>query len=289
MRKAPPLLVILLLALAGVCVFLFVQNRQTGEDYRALQKQSETTNSRYDQALEDIGTIQDSLDAIVLTTDAKGMKSSSLNAERRLSPNRGDAALERASELRAGIQRARDRIRTLEQRLGLSGAKVSGLEHMLKRLKQDLATKELQVARLTGQVDSLQSSVAGLAATVEQSAVRISEQEGTLEERRRELSTIYYVVGTRRELLNAGIVAARGGLFGFGKTLQPVPEVNEARFQAIDTDQQTSIPVAARRPRVLTAQPTSSFRFEAVEGQFELRIVDVRAFRTVRRLVVVTD
>ena len=289
MRKTPPLLVILLLAVAGVCVFLFVQNRQTGQDLRELQKQSEATNSRYDQALDDIGTIQDSLDAIVLTTDARGMKSSSLSAERRLSPNRGDAALERASELRAGIQRARDHIRELEQRLGNSGAKVSGLERMLNRLKQDLAAKELQVARLTGQVDSLQTSVAGLAATVEQNAARISEQDATLEERRRELGTIYYVVGTRRELLKAGIVVAQGGLFGFGKTLQPVPEVNEARFQAIDTDLQSSIAIAARRPRVLTAQPTSSFRFEAVDGQFALRILDVRAFRTVRRLVVVTD
>lgn len=288
MNKTSPLIVILLLALAAVSVFLFVQNRSADQSLRSLRAEQQSTTSRYDQALDDIATIQDSLNAIALAEDGSPMKPSSLSAERRLSPNRGDEALERVAELRAGIERARDRIRQLEQRLGASGAKVAGLERMVARLKQGLAEREQVVARLTGKVDSLQTSVAGLTSTVQENEARLRTQEATLEERRRELGTVYYVVGPRAELLKAGIVVATGGLFGFGKTLQPAPDVNEGRFQALDTDQQTTLSIPAVRARVITAQPASSYHLEPVNGQLELRILDAREFRKVRRLVVVT-
>lgn len=289
MNKTSPLLVILLVAFAAVSVFLFVQYRGKAASLAALQAQDESARVRYDQALDDIATIQDSLSAITLAEDGTPMKSSALSAERRLNPNRGDEALERVSELRAGIARARDRIRQLEQRLGASGAKVAGLERMITRLKQGLAEKESIVARLTGQVDSLETSVAGLTTTVQANESRIREQETTLEERRRELGTVYYIVGSRAELLKAGIVVASGGLLGFGKTLQPAPNVNEARFQSLDTDQQSSITVAAPRARVVTAQSASSYQLVPGNRQLELRIVDVREFRKVRHLIVVTD
>lgn len=287
MQKTSPVLVILLVVFALASAFLFIQNRTNSATLRALRTEQDNTRAQYDRALDDIATIQDSLSAIALD-DAGSMKSSSLRSERALNPNRGDEALERVAELRAGIQRAKDRIRRLEARLGESGAKVAGLERMLTRLKQNLSEKERTVARLTGQVDSLQTSVAGLTSTVQANESRIRDQEAALEERRRELGTLYYIVGTRDELVKAGIVVATGGFLGLGRTLQPAPNVNEARFQALDTDQQSTITVPAARAQVITAQPASSYQIVPVEKQLELRITDVREFRKVRHLIIVT-
>ncbi|MEQ1833811.1 MAG: hypothetical protein ABL977_12210 [Candidatus Eisenbacteria bacterium] len=287
MRKTSPLIVILLIVFAAASAFLFIQNRTNSATLRALRTEQDNTRTQYDRALDDIATIQDSLSAIALD-DTGPLKSSALRRERALNPNRGDETLERVAELRAGIQRAKDRIRRLETRLGESGAKVAGLERMLTRLKQNLSEKERTVAQLTGQVDSLQTSVAGLTSTVQANESRIRDQEAALEERRRELGTLYYIIGTRDELVKAGIVVATGGFLGLGRTLLPAPNVNEARFQALDTDQQSTITVAAARAQVITAQPASSYQLVPVEKQLELRIVDVREFRKVRHLIVVT-
>lgn len=289
MRKTSPLFVILLVLLAALSVFLFVRYRSTDTALQAMQSEQQTTRARYDRALDDIATIQDSLGAIVLGDDAGTMKSTALRSERRLTPDRSDEALERVAELRAGIGRARDRIRQLEKRLRDGGVKVAGLERLINRLKQALADKERTVIRLSGQVDSLQTSVAGLTTTVQAHESRIRDQDTVLEERRRELVTVYYVVGTRDQLTKAGIVIATGGFLGLGRTFQPAPDLNEARFQALDTDQQTSVTIAAGKARVLTAQSTSSYQLVPAGGQLELQILDVREFRKARHLIILTE
>ena len=135
MRKTSPLFVILLVLLAALSVFLFVRYRSTDTALQAMQSEQQTTRARYDRALDDIATIQDSLGAIVLGDDAGTMKSTALRSERRLTPDRSDEALERVAELRAGIGRARDRIRQLEKRLRDGGVKVAGLERLTANLR----------------------------------------------------------------------------------------------------------------------------------------------------------
>lgn len=288
MQKTTPILYVAILLLAGATAVLFMQNRRGTENLRAAQAEEQTTRSRYGQALDDIATIQDSLNAITLTDSSGTLRPSSLTAEQRLSPNRGDEALARVAELRAGIQRARVRIQALEARVKSSGAHIAGLERMVARLKTGLADKEAMVAALSSRVDSLQTHVDGLTATVAQNQTVIATQDSTLEERRRELGTIYYTIGKRTDLLKSGVVVARGGLLGMGKTLDPSGTVNEASFQSIDTDQQTVIPIPAAKARVLTPQPPTSYTLEPVEGHLQLRIIDAHEFRKVRHVVIVT-
>jgi hypothetical protein len=158
----------------------------------------------------------------------------------------------------------------------------------VKQLKQGLAEKEQLVARLGGQVDSLQTQVGDLSAGVAEAHTVIAAQTDTLEQIRHELGTVYYVIGSRQDLLAKGVVAARGGVLGLGKTLRPTGVVDPASLHAVDTDQQTVIPIAATKARVLTPQPPQSYSIELVGGQLELRILDPQEFRKVRHLVIVT-
>ena len=43
------------------------------------------------------------------------------------------------------------------------------------------------------------------------------------------------------------------------------------------------------KARVLTAQPTSSYVLEPVNGQLVLRILDVQEFRKIRHLLILTN
>ena len=266
MRKVSPLVVLLLVALCAAGGFMFVQNSRNTEAMRTLQQSDEATRLRFGQAINDIASIQDSLNAISLLDGSGAMLSSPLSDERRLSATHGDAVLARVAEVRAGIERARDRIQLLETRLKQTGGHVAGLERMVTRLKQGLADKESLMAQLTGRVDSLQTNVNGLTATVQEGETRIAAQDATIEERRRELGTVFYVIGTRQELLKRGVVVARGGVLGRGKTLEPSGHVDESSFTALDTDQLTVIPITAAHARVLTPQPAESYSLEAIPG-----------------------
>ena len=281
MRRNTLWFVLALVLLAGVSTVLFVRHRQGELALQEARAREDATHRRYESAIDDIAAIQDSLNAITFGEEQNDLSSSGVDAESRLSPNRTDDALARVAQLRSGIERTRARIVELEQRLDSNGQKVAGLDRIVKQLKSNLARKEAMVAELQGEVRTLNTQVGSLTATV-------VTQDSTLESRRRELGTVYYIVGDRRELLDNGAVVARGGVLGLGKTLDPSGQVNE-QFKPIDTDMETVIPIAASKVRVLSAQPVNSYRIEEVAGGYQLRIVDPLEFRKVKHLVVMTS
>jgi len=278
MSRSPSIHVLVVVALTLLCALLFVQTRRDAAKVHALQVREDATRGEYEQAIGDITAIEDSLSAI--SDKGAGLRSSALAAERRLSPSRGDEALAKVGELRAGVDRARERIDELEMRLANHGH-VVGLDRLVDRLKSGVEARETMLTQLTLRADSLRRHVTGLTA-------QVAAQEASLEEQRRELGAIRYRIGTRRELLKSGVVVARGGVLGMGRTLDASGEADESTFDLLDTNHQSVLPLHAEQARVITPQPADSYRLERVDGQLVLRILDVRAFRKVRTLVIVT-
>src|SRR5262245_30318424 len=138
MTRSSTIRLIVLLVLGVFSVVLFARTRQDAAALKALRIREQATRGEYEQAIDDITAIEDSLSA--MTERGQGLRSSSLAAERRLSPTRGDEALAKVSELRAGIERARERIGDLEARLRASGGRVAGLERLVDRLKASVVT-----------------------------------------------------------------------------------------------------------------------------------------------------
>jgi predicted nucleic acid-binding Zn-ribbon protein len=289
MRK--PVQVSLIAAIALLLVattVLFVKYRNTNELYANAKASELDSQTRYAKTIDAIAEIQDSLSAIAVG-DTNVSMLSRMGSEQQISGPDKSEALDRIAVLRSSILRNKERIRQLESSLKASGGKVAGLQRMLKNLKASVAEKEQLVADLSTRVDSLQTQVAGLSTEVEQSHETIAQREQTIEEKRRELATVFYVVGNKKELQDKGAVIAKGGLLGVGKTLLPAPVPNPGAFNALDTDQETTIDLGAAKAQVITAQPSDSYELVLVDGKMQLHILNPVEFRKVRQLVVMTN
>jgi len=278
--------IVILLVAGG---FAFMKYRQADSDYRAMKAMEAETRNRYGEAINEIAMIQDSLNAIVLGDSTAQLLPADLQAERRLMETRGDMALARIAVLKAGIERTKQRIQELDENLQKSGVRIEGLERMVNNLRRSVARKEQEVAVLTGERDALQTQVTGLTAEVAVREDSIAAQAEALERRRRELSTVWYVIGTKKELMSSGIAVAKGGILGIGKTLEPSGQFDPTLFTAIDTDHQQVIRIPSRRAQVLSAQPESSYTLQAVEGGLELVILDPQEFRHVKHVLIMTS
>lgn len=277
--------VIVLLAAAGT--WSYAKYRATAADYTALQEDELETRNRYGAAINEIAMIQDSLNAIVLGEEEARLMSQA-DAETRLTETQGDQALQRIAVIKAGIERTKDRIQELDEDLKARGVKIAGLEKMITNLRASVEDKEQRVAALTQQVESLQGEVTTLATRVDEQDQVIVAQDQNIEEQRRALGTVYYMVGTKKELTEAGAVVASGGVLGMGKTLEPSGQIDPTRLSALDTDFQTVIRIPSTDVEVLTAQPVASYELHVVGDQTELRITDPEAFRAVKHLIVMT-
>ena len=272
-------LVAVIVLLGGATGVLYQKYQKSTVDYAAMQAAEETSRNRYAQTIDAIAEIQDSLNAIALGDANVKMKQG--DSEQQISAPSGQEALDRIALLRAGIQRSKQRINQLESSLKKSGIKVAGLTKMVAGLKQSVEEKEQLVAELSTRVDTLTTQVAGLETTVQ-------ENTQTIETNRREIATIYVAVGTKKDLTESGVLEAKGGVLGMGKTLKPTGKFDQMSFVAVDTDQQTVVAIPAAKAQVVSAQPPSSYELTPVEGKLELHILDPKEFRKIKQLVIVT-
>jgi len=110
-----------------------------------------------------------------------------------------------------------------------------------------------------------------------------------LTEKQTELATIFYTIGSKKQLKEAGIVESKGGVLGLGKTLKPSGVFVESAYKPLNTDQEMVIQIPAEKAQVLSAQPVSSYVLQPIsKDMVELRIVDAKAFRKIKQLVILT-
>ena len=275
------LLIAVVVLLIGATAVLFRKYEKSSTDFAESQ-------TRYNEAINAIAEIQDSLFAITAGDSAVGVLSQGLQTEQSLTEPQTRQALDAIAVINKTIGRTKEKIRDLEGRLKKSGVRAAGLQKMIASLKISVAEKEALVAMLTGRADSLQVQVASLEGAVQQGQETIRAKDAALEERRSELATIYLLMGTKKELSASGVIVSKGGFLGMGKTVQLTGRFDESQFSRLDTDQEKLVRTPSAKARVLSAQPASSYELKVEGEQMELHILDPKEFRKVKHLVIMT-
>lgn len=289
MRKTVLFVLIAVIAVLAVVAAVFiVKYRKSSAESTNMRLAEETARVGYSEAFSAITEIQDSLNALAVGDSTAQMLSKGAQSELKVTEAVRRQALDRISVLNASLLRNKEKIRKLEASLRKSGLRTAGLEKMIVTLKETVAAKEALVAQLTGQVDSLQTRVTGLTTEVQQGQETIKARDQSIEEKRRELATIYYVIGSKKELDTQGVIAPKGGVLGLGRTLEATGRYNESLFTSLDTDRESIIPTSAARVQVLSAQSPASYELKPVGGLMELHILDPKEFRKVKHLIILT-
>ena len=288
-----PLLAVMALIgvlLLGATVVTYSKYRKSAGDYAQAKSEEESMRQRYDGAVNEIVMIQDSLNTIM-------MGGETVIPEARQAEEPGtmhDKVLARIATLRASVERTKGRIEDLDARLKKGGVRIAGLEKMIGKLRRSVSDREAQIAMLNNKVESLNTQVAGLATEVVERQQEINAKHLELEikqealtDKQRELATIFYTMGTKKELKRSGVVVAEGGVLGVGTTLKPSGTFNMTAFTSMNTDQETVIPIPAHSVKVLSPQSVSSYTlFITGKDTMELRITNPTEFRKVRHLVI---
>jgi predicted nucleic acid-binding Zn-ribbon protein len=152
--------------------------------------------------------------------------------------------------------------------------RVQDLTARLKANETRLASSQKRLKQLTGESDSLKSTLTELQATIDglqqtlesqkntiatleadltgakQQVTALSEEKAVLNDTVSALSTrentVYYVIGTRKELRDKGIIVEEGGtrfliFTRTGEVLKPAPNLEPSAFTAVDRRTVTEI------------------------------------------------
>ena len=148
-------------------------------------------------------------------------------------------------------------------------ATIAALEGITKR-------QEEQVLALTQEVDSLRGANTLL-------AQELTQDRETLRSLRDTVSTVYYVVGTKEQLIKAGVVTEEGRkrfmVFG-SRGLVPARKLNRKAFTRADVRQplEIALPAAAKDFKVVSRHDASLLDAPAEGGKRKLKVLAPEEF-----------
>lgn len=268
-------------------------------------KQAETENQELQGELSEQRAIQDSL--LVLFNDiTEGMSQikdlekivtspTNLSSE---SPERKEQIKNDMMAIQKALQERRERLAQLEEQLSKSSTENKTLLRTIENLKAQIADQQTEIATLTNQLASANIKIENLGhqvVTLNQSVdsmnvvtskAREAEAQAAAEAKRldAEANTIYYVIGTDKELKNHKILSG-GGLFRKTKTLEG--NYDMSYFTRADRRTLTTIPLHSKKAKVMTNQPKDSYTITEQGGQQVLTITNPTRFWALSNFLVI--
>lgn len=286
MKRFLPLPLLAALTLAAGCADRPTVVR-TDLQRDSLRTVIERKDSLIEAVFADINTITENLarikvhEQLISSAPAEGIErpidrvNSDLAAiERLLAENRTRIASLQQSA--AGLRRARLRIGELEQLIGGLEAQIAGKDTEIAQLRTELAEQAVEVQELNDRLTAEQASR-------REEVAALSERNDALD---RELHAVCYIVGSRRKLIEAGIIDRKGFI---GRTYRVSPDNSPEFFMQADSRELVEIPIRQKRVKIVTAHPESSYRLIRSSDRTVLKLVitdPVRFWESSRVLIV---
>ncbi len=183
------------------------------------------------------------------------------------------------------LKENRKKLNDLQSKLKASRSEFASLNTLVESLKKSLGEREQSIAML-------ETRVQGLEATVAENTRTIQEKEAVIDQQQRTMKTGYYIVGTRDELKEKGIITDEGGFpWGlFGSTTVMASGVDRSLFTPIDKNTDQTIHVNGEIDEILPRRNQEFFAMGSQDEHFsDLTIVKPEGFWQDNYLVIVVN
>jgi uncharacterized protein YhaN len=175
------------------------------------------------------------------------------------------------------------RVGSLNKKLKEANLKMEGMEQMIANLERMISDKDAQIEDLKNKIESLNIELGNMEANY--TAVEVESNTKT-----EKLNTVFYCIGTGKELKEKGVTSKEGGVLGMGKTVTLKADFNKDYFTKVDMTQMTVIPIGSKKAKVLTTHPSGSYKLVGEKPVEKLEITNPEEFWGASKyLVIITE
>ena len=272
------------------------------EYYRTQSQQLSTISSQKDSLLTELS------ETTKLITDVSAELATIRTDTRNAPVVAGEGArVDERAEVLAKVRALVSRVRQSEARLAAARRRVDSLTGTSDSLRTALTAYANTITELQGVVESQKATIA----TLNEQVTALTGQVTTLTEEKRVLTDtvstmtereneIYYVVGTKKELMDRGVIQQEGGtrflvFTRTGETLAPARVLDPQQFTRADrrTLTEIALPKPDKQYRIVSRHDLAYAEADAMEaGKFKgtLRITNpVQFWSTSKYLIVVEN
>ena len=287
MKATTAIIVAVLAILTIVFAVLWINANGKSKD---IMKSNEELKKLYETSTSTINEIQSSLES--LEQDLSGQLFTQKEIPGTSPEERRNRIISSIANMRDQIEADKKKIATLEKQLATSKSQLKGVQEIVNKLKASISEKEQIMDELQERLgilnETLETERRTSAEEIQKREMTITEKEQQITQQSIEANTIYYVYGTRKELMSKGIMDRKGGLLGIGKVStvkQNIPIEQFTSMNLLET-QQISFPATKKGYSILTNHPATSYKVEKEGDQNILTILDATNFRKQKFVVI---
>ena len=185
------------------------------------------------------------------------------------------------------MEKNRELIANLNNRIRNSDQRIAGFEQMVTRLNQTIEEKEIEILMLRDQLAQMNLQVDVLIARVDTLEQESERKSRLLQEQTLEMNAAWFAIGSRRELIDNDIISREGGFLGIGRTNRLKTDFNKDFFTRIDITRDFDITIIGENPELISSHPSNSYQFVSEDDETILRINDPDRFWGATRYLII--
>lgn len=281
------------LILMAVVPLLFASCNSEDPEKTAALKKADSLQAIVDSKDEEINSLFEVLNEIESNLTEIAARYSQVNNLKKQSPERNRGQItDQLAGIESLLAKNKEKIASLNAKIASLGQENTKLQEFIDQLNIRIEQQEQQINDLMGELAISKNTIQKLSEDVNELTASNQEKDEYIAYQTEEANKAYYIVGTYKELKEMGIVDKSGGFIGIGKKQSASDNMDVSKFNTIDRTKVTTISVNQRKAQLISKHPEGSYELVKDENDSKtiayLVIKDVNAFWQFTKYLVIS-
>ena len=179
---------------------------------------------------------------------------------KRLKNNNGENLSADSLNILSAIELMAEKIQENEKLITLLNKNLNGSKTQSFKLKGEITQLQEIVAKSNREVYFLKEELSSLNASYSRMFDKFNQQKVTINNLNSQINEIAFVIGTKSELLENGVLTKEGGLIGIGKSRRLSNELNTDYFTTSSKLDFESLILGYKSVKIITSHPVNSYK-----------------------------
>ena len=251
----------------------------------SVQAALDAKNAELEGLFEQLNAIESDLDVVTSKySDVATIK----NTSGEINNDRRSKITSQIQDIHEILAQNKQKISNLTAQLQKSQNNNKQLTAFIEKLQQRIAEQEEELQLMTTELQKKNITISTLSRNLEELTSQNKEKDEHIMKVEDERNTVYYIIGTKEQLKQKGIISSSGGFLGIGKKTNLTSDSDLASYTKIDARRIKHIVLPGHKTQILTSHPSSSYELEGgAEKATALDITDASAFWAKSKFLVI--
>lgn len=251
----------------------------------SVQAALDAKNSELEALFEQLNAIESDLDVVTSKySDVATIK----NTGGEINQDRRSKITSQIQDINEILAQNKEKISNLTAQLQKTQSNNKQLTAFIEKLQKRIAEQEEELQLMTTELQKKNITISTLNRNLEELTTQNREKDEHIMKVEDERNTVYYIIGSKKQLKEKGIISSNGGFLGIGKKTSVTSDSDLASYTKIDARRVKHIILPGHKTQILTSHPSSSYTLEGgADKATALDINDASAFWAKSKFLVI--